>query len=156
MRVFAFLVMAAGAVSAQSQSPVREMLQAHNSIRQGLGLPALAWSDRLAAVAQEWAETLLKRNEFFHRPKSRYGENLYRINGRNASASAAQAVQDWAAEARNYDYRSNLCHGMCGHYTQIVWRDTKEVGCGVARGARREIWVCEYDPPGNLIGKRPY
>jgi len=45
---------------------------------------------------------------------------------------------------------------VCGHYTQIVWRDTKQVGCGVARDNRREIWVCNYDPPGNWVGHRPY
>src|SRR5712691_6171246 len=59
-------------------------------------------------------------------------------------------------EARNYDYASNRCHGVCGYYTQIVWRDTREVGCGVARGPGREVWVCDYSPPGNWVGRRPY
>jgi pathogenesis-related protein 1 len=65
-------------------------------------------------------------------------------------------VNAWAAESRNYDYRSNCCRGVCGHYTQIVWAGTQEVGCAVARGGRREVWVCNYDPPGNWAGKRPY
>jgi hypothetical protein len=38
----------------------------------------------------------------------------------------------------------------------MVWSTTKEVGCGVARNSRREVWVCNYDPPGNYIGKRPF
>jgi pathogenesis-related protein 1 len=156
VRVLACFVIASGAAFAQPPSPAREMLQTHNSIRLNLGLPALAWSDRLAAIAQEWAEALLKRNEFFHRPKSSYGENLYKISGRNAAASAREVVQDWAAESKNYDYKSNLCHGVCGHYTQIIWRGTREVGCGVARGTDQEVWVCEYSPPGNWVGKRPY
>jgi pathogenesis-related protein 1 len=149
-----WLVIAAGTACAQPQSMSNEMLQAHNSIRRGLGLPALAWSDRLAARAQEWAASLLAKNQFLHSPKSPYGENLFDITG--AHASPQRVVNEWASESRNYDYRSNRCNGTCGHYTQIVWRDTKEVGCGVARGGRREVWVCEYNPPGNWIGKRPY
>jgi PadR family transcriptional regulator len=48
------------------------------------------------------------------------------------------------------------CRGVCGHYTQIVWSNTREVGCGVARDSNREVWVCNYNPPGNWIGERPY
>ncbi len=153
LRISSFLVIAASAF-AQSQPVSNEMLQAHNSIRRSLGVPPLTWSDGLAARAHEWAQSLLKRGQFFHHPKSAFGENLFEMIG--AHASPTQVVDEWASESKNYDYRSNRCSGTCGHYTQIVWRETKEVGCGVARGTRREIWVCEYDPPGNLIGKRPY
>jgi uncharacterized protein YkwD len=114
----------------------------------------LRWSDRLAARSQDWAGTLLARNQFVHRPNSVYGENLFEIAG--ATASPAQVVDAWAAESRNYDYSSNRCRGVCGHYTQIVWGDTKEVGCAVARGGGREVWVCDYDPPGNRVGKPPW
>jgi pathogenesis-related protein 1 len=130
------------------------MVQAHNSIRNRSKLPPLVWSDRVAAVAQQWAETLLARDEFAHRPKSEYGENLFEIRG--ANSSPAQVVSAWASESRNYDYRTNSCRDVCGHYTQIIWRDTKELGCGVARNARREIWVCDYNPPGNWVGRRPF
>jgi pathogenesis-related protein 1 len=65
-------------------------------------------------------------------------------------------VGAWAGESRNYDYASNKCRGVCGHYTQIVWAGTREVGCAVATGGGRQVWVCNYDPPGNWIGKRPY
>ena len=153
LRISSFVVTAASAF-AQSQTVSAEVLQAHNSIRRSLGLPRLTWSDGLAARAQEWAQSLLAKGQFLHHPKSPYGENLFEMTG--AHASAAQVVDEWAAESKNYDYRSNRCNGTCGHYTQIVWRDTKEVGCGVARYARREVWVCEYNPPGNWIGKRPY
>jgi pathogenesis-related protein 1 len=151
---YTWVVIAAGTAWAQPHPASNEMLQAHNSIRRGLGLPGLAWSDRLAARAQEWAETLLAKNQFLHSPKPLYGENLFEMTG--AQASPTQVVLEWASESRNYDYRSNGCRGTCGHYTQIIWRDTREVGCGVARGARREVWVCEYNPPGNWVGKRPY
>ena len=146
------LIALAGAGDAQSLA--REMLAAHNAARARVGVAPLAWSDRLAARAQDWADTLVARGQFAHRPKSGYGENLFEITG--ATASAAQVVNAWASEARDYDYRSNRCRGVCGHYTQIVWSDTKEVGCAVARSRAREVWVCDYDPPGNWAGKRPY
>ena len=131
-----------------------EILQAHNSIRRRLNLPPLVWSDKVAAVAQQWAETLLERNQFVHRPKSIFGENLFKIDG--ARSSPTQVVSAWASEARNYDYASNRCTGVCGHYTQIVWRGTRELGCGLAPGPSREIWVCDYTPPGNVTGRRPF
>ncbi len=144
----------------QAASPLEtEMLAAHNAVRKTVGGPPLVWSDRLAAVAQEWANTLVEHNEFKHRPHSMFGENLFEIRGPRAHASPSQVVQSWASESRDYDYRTNQClHGprSCGHYTQIVWSTTKQVGCAVARGERREIWVCDYDPPGNWVGSRPY
>ncbi|HEV8146842.1 MAG TPA: CAP domain-containing protein [Bryobacteraceae bacterium] len=132
----------------------REMLVAHNEVRSQIGVTPLSWSEKLAALSQEWADLLVARQQFVHRPKSKYGENLFEISG--ANASAGQVVKAWASESKNYDHPANSCRSVCGHYTQIVWRDTKEVGCAVARGAGREVWVCNYSPPGNWIGKRPY
>ncbi len=132
----------------------REMLAAHNAIRADVKIPPLQWSEHLASVAQGWANTLLAKHQFTHSSDARYGENLFNVAG--AAATPAVAVKVWASESRNYDYATNSCRGICGHYTQIVWRDTKSVGCAVARGGGREVWVCNYDPPGNWLGQRPY
>jgi pathogenesis-related protein 1 len=147
------MVLTAASLGAQG-ALARDMVSAHNAVRARLELPPLAWSVRLEAIAQAWANTLLARKQFFHRPHGSYGENLFEISG--AGASPAGVVREWASESRNYNYSSNRCHGVCGHYTQIVWRDTKQVGCAVARDRRQEIWVCNYDPPGNWAGQRPY
>jgi pathogenesis-related protein 1 len=130
------------------------MLDAHNAIRARVGVPPLVWSDQLSLVAQDWANPLIATGSFGHRPNNRYGENLYAISG--GTASPALVVGYWAREARGYDIRSNTCSGVCGHYTQIVWGTTRTVGCAVASDRRREVWVCNYDPPGNIIGYRPY
>lgn len=72
-------------------------------------------------------------------------------------SSSSQAVQAWAGESRYYVYRTNECQvGVCGHYTQVVSRATKEVGCSAARGDDREVWVCNFDPPANRVGSRLY
>ncbi len=70
--------------------------------------------------------------------------------------TAAEAVNGWAAEAPGYDIRTNACAGVCGHYTQIVWASPRAVGCAVASNGYRQVWVCDYDPPGNIVGERPY
>jgi hypothetical protein len=59
-----------------------------------------------------------------------------------------------------------ICQHECGHYTQIVWRSTTSTGCGVKNctsnspfGAGFPNWtlvVCDYEPPGNFNGQRPY
>lgn len=140
--------------SAKRVSLADSMLAAHNGVRQAVGVPSLTWSVELAAFAQQWANTLVARGQFAHRRNSPYGENLYEITG--ARTTPGEVVEQWVSESKNYRYGSNTCRGVCGHYTQIVWRDTRRVGCAVAGTARSEVWVCNYDPPGNWVGKPPY
>jgi pathogenesis-related protein 1 len=161
--IFVALAVTVGAqwrhVSDRGPQPVdaslaREMLAAHNDVRASVEVPSLRWSDRLSARAQEWAIHLLREGEFYHRPHPTSGENLFEIKGRHASP--VEVVNDWALEAQDYSYRGNTCRGVCGHYTQLIWNNTREVGCAVASEPGREVWVCNYDPPGNWVGERPY
>jgi pathogenesis-related protein 1 len=135
-------------------SLAREMVAAHDAVRKRVGEAPLRWSAELAIVARQWADRLIANGQFVHSHNPKYGENLYEIEG--AVATPVEVVRAWAEEVRDYDYGTNSCQGVCGHYTQIVWRDTREVGCAVARAGRREVWVCEYDPPGNWVGRKPY
>jgi hypothetical protein len=86
------------------------------------------------------------------------GENIFATTG--PRADPVVAVNDWASEAKFYDRRSNSCiGGACGHYTQLVWSATREVGCGVGSCPKLEFrttLVCNYWPAGNFIGERPY
>lgn len=149
-----------GAPPAYAQPRATPAAEAHgllapqNAVRARVGEPPMHWSNRLAGVARQWADHLVATGQFVHRVGDRYGENLYEITG--GIASPRQVVAAWADEARDYDRRTNTCSGMCGHYTQIVWRATRAVGCAVASGGGRQVWVCEYNPPGNWVGYRPY
>jgi pathogenesis-related protein 1 len=147
-------MLAAVSLFGQSRQSGQAMIAAHNRVRARVGVPPLVWSNRLAQAAQNWAGALAARNAFHPDPNSPFGENLFEIQ--NGQARPDQVVNAWASEARNYDYRTNTCRARCGHYTQLVWRDTKQVGCGEARRGNIEIWVCDYDPPGNFRGERPY
>jgi hypothetical protein len=97
---------------------------------------------------------LVSDNAFRHEQNLRYGQNLFEITG--GRASPQQVVDAWASERKEYDARSGTCTGRCGHFTQIVWRTAEEVGCGSAHRGDREVWVCDYSPPGNIVGERPF
>lgn len=131
----------------------REMLALHNALRAEVKLPPLRWSHILAKHSQNWANILLADNRCAHNPESPYGENILATG---IGSTPVKAFNQWASELSDYLYRTNSCRGTCGHYTQIVWRDTVKVGCAVARGERSEIWVCSYDPPGNFRNEWPY
>ncbi len=137
----------------------REMLAAHNVARSTPGVPPLAWSSKLAALAQKWADTLAATGEYkMEAIQGIYGQNIA-YAGPPGRFKAGFIVASWAAEVQNFDYDKNACINpalKCYHYTQVVWRSSRRVGCGSAHDAQRDIWVCDYDPPGNEIGVRPY
>ena len=154
--------------------PLEDFVPAHNAVRSRHRLPPLRWSPQLASYAQQWADQLRKRNNcrMKHRPgkgrfAQQYGENLLWVGPTRWSDGrvelyrmSPETITDvWADERRDYRYRSNSCKRgeICGHYTQIVWRDTQEIGCAkaVCRD-QSQLWVCNYNPPGNYRGKRPY
>lgn len=142
---------------------MRGMTAAHNRARAAVDppatqpLPPLTWSPQLAAVAQAHADKCV-----FSHSKGTYGENLFATGGTSATPEDVVAV--WVKEAENYDLSTNSCSGTCGHYTQVVWASSRWLGCGVAECTRNspfgggswQLWVCNYDPPGNFIGKPPY
>lgn len=153
------------------------MTEAHNVVRARImnptpdpPLPPLKWSVEVAKVAQAYADKLATDCSFQHSMTPGLGENLAYYEG--FMADPEDAVEGWAGEEECYTFgplmRGDNCDmactarqssNGCGHYTQVVWRNTTELGCGVATcsGARpREIWVCNYKAPGNYIGMEPY
>jgi uncharacterized protein YkwD len=154
VHIGAFLLLCSLAAGTGTGDTADAMTRAHNSVRRTVGVPELRWSNQLSADAQRWADELIARNAFEPQRGLRWGQNLFEIV--NGAANPWQVVQGWASESANYDPRTNTCSARCGHYTQLVWRDTKYVGCAAARRGNREVWVCDYLPPGNILGERPY
>ncbi len=133
----------------------QEILDAHNRWRSQVNVPPLRWSKELADAAQTWANNLSARGVIEHnggRP-SGAGENIAA-----ASGSVANMVDMWGNEGKDYNRTTNSCSGSsCGHYTQVVWKNTTNLGCGVAPIRRYGmVLVCNYDPPGNVNGEPPY
>ncbi len=140
-----------------SPSSIREALLAHNQVRAKDHQQPLKWSKDLENISQNWADKLASScRVYHHRGQLPFGENLFFSS--NAS-SITRAVNAWAAEKKNYNYKQNKCQPgkQCGHYTQIVWKGTTEVGCGTKQCANgSQIWVCSYFPAGNIVGARPF
>ena len=141
---------------------MRGMLEAHNKFRSEIGVDKLEWSNRLAKNSLKWAKILKKRcsNNLKHSPKKYrkgFGENLALYI--NQTVEASDVVDYWATEKECFDFKTKKCidnNCICGHYTQIIWRNTTEVGCAVVQCEDKQIWVCQYDPPGNYVGKETY
>ena len=137
------------------EATIQEILDAHNEYRSDVGIAGISWSEEVATSAQAWADELAKDCDFKHSGGD-FGENIWA--GTEGAYSPTNVVDSWGGEIVDYDYESNTCAADkdCGHYTQIVWKNTTKVGCGVATCGGLDIWVCQYDPPGNFIGEKPY
>ena len=148
-----------------------EWVAAHNNHRDKKNVPALTWSAELAQIAQEWANTLAAeqcgnlehRSSSYLNPRN-LGENLALASSRPnpPTRGPTSAVDDWASEEQFYNYSANQCQTgeVCGHYTQVVWRNTREVGCAEASCTdgtwHTKTWACNYHPAGNFVGQKPY
>ncbi len=133
--------------------------EAHNVARREKGLADLVWDEDLAAIAQAWGDGCV----FQHNPNRSdnypgyVGENLYATSA--SSTTGEHVVTSWVSEEQYYDYATNSCSGVCGHYTQVVWSSTTKVGCAISycnTGQWPRIVTCNYSPGGNYVGQRPY
>ena len=132
------------------------------------GLAPLAWDEALADSAGKYAKGCIWRHST---DRINTGENLYASTNKNASIF--DAVDSWADEYKDYDFASATCSAgkQCGHYTQLVWQDTLQVGCAsvycpslkyedgseVFPGFEGATYiVCQYRPAGNYPGRQPY
>lgn len=155
--LLAFLSLSGPAVAQPEPQRFAGTVAAHNQARQAVGVPPLQWSAELAVTAQRWADKLREsRCAMRHSGAAGLGENLAWASGQ--ALSPGQVVGMWVGERRDYDATRNSCAPgkVCGHYTQVVWRGTTHVGCGMASCGNSEVWVCNYTPPGNYVGQRPH
>jgi hypothetical protein len=122
------------------------------------------WSDTLAAGAQAWADYEASLDRSFHSPGNfrDYAETTAESGPHNpidVNATLIPMLNFWINEKQNY-------HGgplteenwrTISHYTQLVWRTTTEIGCGMATSSNgNDFLVCRFLPMGNYIGQAPY
>ena len=130
---------------------IAEILAAHNHARAEHKLGHLTWDCKLADTAQEWANKGL----FRHREDVLFGENLFVSS--NSSEHISSVVAKWMGEMEHWTNKTGICAAgkICTLYTQIVWKTTARVGCGINRNATgkwKTLLVCNYSPAGNTPG----
>jgi len=130
-------------------------LASHNKYRALHGVGNLKLSKKLCVYAQEWADKLLAENLFQHRPDHKYGENIYSSwSSSMTRVGGGVAVDSWYSEIEQHVFgEENNRGGSTGHFTQVVWDNSKKLGVGVAQREGKVIVVANYDPPGNYRGQ---
>jgi len=149
---------------------IQQILDAHNKLRAGEGaanMEVLKWNAQLATLGQQWAD----RCNFEHgQPSFNEQQVGYKQMGQNLWAHTDPAkgvdagVQAWFDEKADFTFDSLACRPgkMCGHYTQVVWSTSREVGCGLTNCSEisgmkfANYLVCNYGPAGNWASQKPY
>lgn len=131
-----------------------EALQAHNNYRKKHHADPLKLNKELCKIAQNYANHLANVGRLQHSDNTYHnksiGENLYSCSGKEATENSV--TNSWYSEIKNYDYNGDFSDNS-GHFTQVVWKDTKEVGFGKSVGQNGKIFVvANYYPAGNVLG----
>jgi len=124
-------------------------------------LQTMTWNDDLAARSQ------VHSNKCVWEHSGVGGENLYAHTG--SFGSMSKGVDMWVDEHHDYSYKTNksINGGVVGHYTQVVWAKSTEVGCAktacpmIKKSDGSDMWggvlyTCQYKGPGNYYGQKPY
>jgi uncharacterized protein YkwD len=141
-----------------------------NQERASVGVPPLTWNNTLAADAQTYADYLVVTGKAEHpsaewvaaHPTGPQGENLYyQMGGNLNSTGKAKAAFDWwLSEKVRYHGQpisdSTPANETVGHYTQMVWKSTTQLGCAVVSNGDTFKISCRFTPPGNFVGQTPY
>ena len=131
-----------------------EALEAHNKYRAKHHSPPLKLNKDLCKIAKDYAEKLLQINavnySFGKYKGNDMGENIFTCQG--TEATGEMATNDWYNEVKSHNFKKDFQKDT-GHFTQLVWKDTKEVGFGVANRGNIYYVVANYYPPGNFLGQ---
>lgn len=150
--------------SATEYSAVTGITSEHNRVRalENASLPNLSWDATVGAYSKSKVEYLANNGcQLSHTAgptNPGYGENLFWGSG--SSWTVTDAVNSWYSEKSNYTYSTNSCTSgkVCGHYTQVVWKNSTALGCYLAACPNNGGMIigCNYNPPGNYSGQKPY
>uniref|UniRef100_A0A3P9MK07 SCP domain-containing protein n=1 Tax=Oryzias latipes TaxID=8090 RepID=A0A3P9MK07_ORYLA len=128
----------------------QEFLNAHNAYRALHGAPPLTYNKELCDEAQKWADTCLRTHTLGH-SDTEEGENVfYKSGSPPVKVTGKDAVDAWYSEIKDYNFKKSGSQSGTGHFTQVVWKESKELGLGMATDGRMAFVVGQYRPPGNF------
>ncbi|XP_077866200.1 Golgi-associated plant pathogenesis-related protein 1-like [Saccoglossus kowalevskii] len=135
-----------------------QLLEAHNYFRCLHGVNPLVWDDRLAKYGQYLASSNAARGRLEHSYVPDFGENVAMQELKSMDRMTGYGfVSMFYNEIKLYDFRHPQFSYDTGHFTQVIWKETKKIGCGASLRYRTH-WTqfhiaCEYYPQGNIFGK---
>ncbi|KAF4114682.1 Golgi-associated plant pathogenesis-related protein 1-like [Onychostoma macrolepis] len=128
----------------------QEFLEAHNQYRKQHQAPELTYSDELSSAAQKWADHLQSKKSLSH-SDTENGENVYySFSSVKKTPKGKEAVDSWYSEIKDYDFSSPGYQPQTGHFTQVVWKSSTELGVGLATDGKTVFVVGQYRPAGNI------
>lgn len=128
-----------------------QLLQLHNEKRRLHHVPPLTLSDKLNDVAQDYAKKISSMRALVHSGNG-YGENLYRRSSYPPTdIDASFPMNRWYQEVDNYDFENGDFSSKTGHFTQVVWKGSQQLGVGYVRKGGDVYVVANYYPPGNRM-----
>lgn len=181
MLLWAWIILDSGGYSVSlleitDEKFIDECVKEHNWARSSVKPPSsdmlyMTWDEGLAITSRAWARhcvfehnIYLKEVRRVHPTFPSVGENIW-VGSPPSSFNVKAAIKSWVDEKQHYDYKSQTCNKVCGHYTQVVWASSYKVGCAAQlckNGVRNfhdgesVIFVCNYARAGNVNGRRPY
>lgn len=126
-----------------------------NKFRSAHHSPPLKWSDKLAARAQKLAYQMALNGTIQAPGIDEIGENRAKLSAVNYDCEMAgeEATRIWYAQGSHYSYSDPRLNSDTDSFTQLVWKDSREMGMGCAQrkgSVTNEIYVVAlYYPPGN-------
>lgn len=130
-----------------------KLLQLHNEKRRLHHVPPLTLSNKLNDIAQKYANKLSSMRALVH-SRNGYGENLYwRTSTPPTDIDASFPLNSWYNEVSEYDFEKGGFSSKTGHFTQVVWKGSQQLGVGYVRKGGDVYVVANYYPPGNHLGQ---
>ena len=124
-----------------------------NMYRAKHGAVPVTQTAAITESAQAFAETLANAGTLYH---SGPGENLAMFMGGHTVSDEEyikRAIGLWYDEIQHYDFDAPGFSPSTGHFTQLVWNSTTQIGTGIASKNDKTVVVMHYKPPGNMLGK---
>lgn len=145
-----------GKSSLNHKNIIKEAFDAHNECREKHGAEPLSYNLEIAIIAQQYANNMARSGKIAHSnnkfKNEDLGENIYSFDFRDPSMSGKKITLEWYNEIIQHKFMGAQ-YGT-GHFTQLIWKSTKEVGFGIAfASSGRAYFVANYFPTGNIIGK---
>jgi len=138
------------------------LVNRHNTLRKKHSAGKLEKFADIAKLAQTTANRCKSKGTLEHYGTSYkgnwMGQNLYVLGG--AAPTGAEVANSWYSENKNYNYNTGKSKNgkEYRHFTQLVWKASKKIGCAVAKGkwngySPSYYVCCNYYPGGNYEGQ---